>query len=245
MVAIGGDTFPTSEGIEGESTCDIAASYMPPDFNVIRLYTSTGSITGSNEIVSTVNNGCGFLLTRGRGGQDRVRMVNPEGDEVIVFQIDDISNLNNKEMYPICILGECIHGKFDVGFFNFIHLVFGSPGYSSLDCIHECIAWRLIREVDAGAIAVLTNTNLCYGAFGDADENGVLDDAETYGGFLAVEFFKMFGQEELDILGDIHKSILTNYVNDFPVFSQKLHCKSVMEFILIGDPSLKIGGYNT
>ena len=74
--------------------------------------------------------------------------------------------------------------------------------------------------------------------------NGILDDAETYGGFLAIECFKLYGQDNIRVLGDLHKQSVTNYIEKFPVFSNKIHCKSVQEFILFGDPSLKIGGYS-
>ena len=147
-------------------------------------------------------------------------------------------------MYPVCVLGECIHGRFDVCLFNILKVIQDVPGYSIYDCIPECIAWRFVREKDGGAIATITNTNICFGAIGDSDNNDILDDAEIYGGFLAVEMFRLYGQEKIDILGDVFNSAVSNYIEKIPeVYSDKIHSKSVQEFILIGDPSLKIGGY--
>ena len=240
-VFVGGDTFPTFEGYEGEGTCDVASGYMG-GFDLNKLYTSTGTLTGPDDIINAVNQGCGFFFTRGRGGQDRIRMVTSDGFEFIAFQDDDISSLNNEGMYPVCILDECIHGKFDVGIINYFYLLFRKAGYTKLDCIPECLSWRLIREENAGAIATITNTNICYGSVGDSDENGILDDAEAFGGFLGVECFRLYGQNNMEVLGDIHKTAVSNYIDNFPIQSQDSHCKSVMEFILIGDPSLKIGG---
>lgn len=242
MVVIGGDTYPGYEGYEGESTCDIASSYME-DFIITKLYASSGSLSGPDDVINAINQGCGFLLTRGRGGTDRVRMVMPEGEEFIVFDINSISKLDNKNMYPICVLGECIHGRFDVGLINFIKLLQRDPEYNIYDCIYECIGWSLIREKNAGAIATLTNTNICFGAYGDNDNDGIIDDAELYGGFLAVELFRLYNQEEIDTLGILHQRALSNYVNLHPVQKDKIHSKSIQEFILVGDPSLKIGGY--
>ena len=242
MVVVGGDTFPTVEGYEGESTCDIASNYMD-GFEITKLYTSTGALSSPDEIINSINQGCGFLLTRGRGGTDRVRMVMPNGSEFIALNLDSISDLNNKDMYPICVLGECIHGKFDVGIINVIKLLQNDPNYSINDCILECIAWRLMRNKNAGGIATFTNTNICYGAMGDTNNNGVNDDAEMYGGFLAVELFRLYSQEGIGSLGTLHKNAITNYIDIFPVNTNKIHCKSVQEFILFGDPSLKIGGY--
>jgi hypothetical protein len=242
LVVVGGDTFPDYEDYEGELTCDAAVDYMT-DFDIIKLYTSNGELKSPEDIVYELNNGCGFFMTRGKGGTDRIRMVQPEGPEFIAFNIDHISDLNNKDMYPICILGECIHGRFDVGIINIIKLIQGDPEYNIYDCIPECIAWRLIREKDAGAIASITNTNICFGAFGDNDDNGINDDAEMYGGFLIVELFRIYSEEKIDILGDLHKNAISSYIEIFPVYTNKIHSKSIQEFILFGDPSLKIGGY--
>jgi hypothetical protein len=242
FIVVGGDTFPDYEGYEGEFTCDVAAGYMD-DFDIVKLYASMGSLVGPEDIVNELNQGCGFLMTRGRGGTDRIRMVMPEGSEFIAFNIDYISDLSNEYMNPICILGECIHGRFDVGILNIFKVIQGDPEYNIFDCIPECIAWRLVREKKDGAIACITNTNICFGAFGDNDDNGILDDAEMYGGFLAVEFFRLYSEEGMSYLGDIFMQSILNYIDIFPVYNNKIHGKSIQEYILIGDPSLKIGGY--
>jgi len=242
FIAVGGDTFPDSDGYEGESTCDNAVSYMD-GFDIFKLYTSKGDLVGPDDIIEQFNQGCGFFMTRGRGGTDRIRMVMPEGSEFIAFNIDSISDLTNDGMNPVCILGECIHGRFDVGIINLLKLIRGDTEYNIYDCIPECIAWRLIREKNTGAIACITNTNICFGAMGDNNGNGILDDAEMYGGFLAVEFFRLYGQEEIIYLGDIFRESIINYIENFPVYNDKIHCKSIQEYVLLGDPSLRIGGY--
>jgi hypothetical protein len=243
MVTVGSDSFPASEGNEGEATCDAAASYMT-NFTVDRLYVSTGALTKSEDVVNAVNAGCGFLMTRGKGGTDRVRMNDMQGSEFIALSNHDVSKLKNKDDYPVVVLGECIHGRFDVGVINLMKLLQKNPEYNFYDCVPECIAWRLIREKDAGAVAVVTNTNICYGQVGDADNDSILDDAEMYGGFLAVDLFRLYGQTGIDTLGLLHQQAVTDYIDQFAVQSDKIHCKSVQEFILFGDPSLQIGGYN-
>jgi hypothetical protein len=243
FVVIGGDTFPDYEGYEGEFTCNIAASHMK-DFEITRLFTSTGNLTNPDDIIEAINEGCGFLMTRGRGGQDRIRMVHPGGNEFVALQNKDIAMLKNNGKYPICVLGECIHGKFDVQFLNIIKYFQGKPNYFLYDCVTECIAWRLVVEQDKGAIATITNTNICYGAFGDQDNNGILDDVEKLGGFLSVEIFRQYGQENIKTLGDLYFNTISNYIDIFETSTNKYDCKSIQEFILIGDPSLRIGGYS-
>jgi len=40
----------------------------------------------------------------------------------------------------------------------------------------------------------------------------------------------------------MHSRAIENYVHVFPVESNKVDCKTVQEYGLLGDPSLKIGG---
>ncbi|UCF11730.1 MAG: hypothetical protein JSW06_06675 [Thermoplasmatales archaeon] len=244
LVLVAGDTFPGSPGYEGEETCDFAAEYMD-DFKKIKLYTSTGNLTGPVDVTNTINDGCGFLFTRGKGGQDRLRVNLPEGEEIIVFHNKYVRNYKNKNMYPVCILGECIHAKIDVAILNIFKYQKGEPNYYQQDCIFECLAWRLVNKNNGGAIAVLTNTNICYGDTGDANGNGIPDDAENFGGRLAVEVLRLYGEQDIKILGQIYCQTIEDYVNIYPVTSNEFHCKSVLEWILIGDPSLKIGGYSS
>jgi hypothetical protein len=242
LVLVGGDTFIQSPGYEGEETCDFAGEYMD-DFEKIKLYTSTGNLSGPEDVTNTINNGCGFLFTRGKGGQDRLRISLPEGEELIVFHNKYVKNYNNKDMYPVCILGECIHAKLDVALLNIFKNLSKKPNFFMQDCIYDCIAWKLVKKNNGGAIAVLTNTNICYGTSGDANGNGIPDDAEIFGGRLAVEVLRLYGEEGIITLGQIHYQTVEDYISEFQVSTNKYHCKSVMEWILIGDPSLRIGGY--
>jgi hypothetical protein len=242
LVLIGGDTFPNFPGYEGEETCEFAAKYME-NFTKIRLYTSTGNLTGPDEVTNAINNGCGFLFTRGKGGQDRLRTNLPEGDEIIVMQNKYVREYKNKNMYPVCILGECIHAKIDVSILNIFKYLKGEQNYYQQDCIFECIAWRLLNKNNGGAIAVLTNSNICYGTYGDQNSNGIPDDAESWGGRLAVETLRYYGTEDVNNIGKLHANVICDYVNIFPVSSNQFHCKTVLDWILIGDPSLRIGGY--
>ena len=242
LVLVGGDTFNQSSGYEGEETCDYAAGFMD-DFEIIKLYTSTGNLTSPDDLTNAINNGCGFLFTRAKGGQDRMRVNFPEGEEFVVLYNKYVKNYKNKDMYPVCVLGECIHAKIDVALLNYFKFQNGEPNYFLQDCIYDCIAWKLVKKNNGGAIAVFSNTNICYGTSGDINANGIPDDAESFGGKLAVDVLRLYGKEGIEKLGQIHFRALEDYVTDFPVSTNKFHCKSMLEWILIGDPSLKIGGY--
>jgi hypothetical protein len=242
VVMVGGDTFPDVGTYEGEDTCNFAAEYMD-GFDIIKLFISNGEMTSSQDVIDAFNNGCGFFFTRAKGGQDRFRVVTPEGNEIIGLHNNDIIKMKNKDMYPVCILGECIHAKFDVTLFNFFKYFMGQPNIMRQDCIYECLAWRLVSKSNSGSIAVLSNANMCFGSYGDNDNDGVPDDAEIFGGKLAVEVLRLYGEENMNIIGDIFLKTSQDYVNEFPVDNNKYHCKSIQDWILIGDPSLKIGGY--
>ena len=60
---------------------------------------------------------------------------------------------------------------------------------------------------------------------------------------LCNEFFKVFGREEKRVLGEIHSEALTNIIENNSARNNKIQSKCVQEFQLIGDPSLRIGGY--
>jgi hypothetical protein len=248
MVCIGGDSFP---GIgdpfpyEGEATCNVSASYMT-GFDVVKLYTSTGALTSSEDVSTELNEGCGFVMTRGKGGTDKMRTLLPDGTEIVPLTNRVVRRLKNTDKYPVVVLGECNHAKFDVCLFNFFKLLKGDPNifktFKINDCIPECIAWQFVKQPNSGAIAMITNTNFCYGDYGDKNHNDIPDDAERFGGFLATDVFKQYGQNGEHILGKIFFNTLKNYVENFPVSTQLLDCKSIQEWTLFGDPSLIIGG---
>jgi hypothetical protein len=248
MVCIGGDTFlgvGDPFPYEGEVTCDVAASYMN-GFDIVKLYTSTGALTGPDDVLRELNQGCGFVLTRGRGGTDKMRTFLPDGTEIVPIQNKFVRRLTNTGEYPVVILGECNHGKFDVRILNIFKILKGDLdffyNFTHNDCVPECIAWQFVKQADSGAIATITNTNFCYGDVGDKNHNGIPDDAERYGGYLATGFFKQYGQNGERILGKIFYNTLSDYIKNFPCMSYKVDCKSVQEWTLFGDPSLMIGG---
>ena len=75
--------------------------------------------------------------------------------------------------------------------------------------VPETFSWRLVRNPHGGAIATMGNTGLGYGMPGI--------DLTTGGGdwWITIEFFKQYGTEGLDVLGQAYQQTLTNYVNTF------------------------------
>ena len=70
-------------------------------------------------------------------------------------------------------------------------------------------AGGLIRNPNGGAIASMGNTGLGYGMPGVDLTTGGGD------GWITIEFFKQYGDEGLDVLGQAYQQTLTSYVNTF------------------------------
>jgi len=78
---------------------------------------------------------------------------------------------------------------------------------------------------------------------GDANTNDIPDCIEGADGWFETQFFRLYNEENLDILGETYGQTLTDYVNNFPVYYDRYDCKIVETHELFGDPSLKMGGY--
>ena len=224
MVVAGGDTFPDSYcegcGYEGEINTQKAIDVMN-GFVPVKLWASTGELDrfGLN-ILKSINKGCGFLYLSGHGNWHGWITSDSNGVSLGFFSIFHVFFLKNKDMLPICILSGCHVSKIE----------------------KPCLGWQLIRKSNGGAIATIGPTSLGY--LGYEFPGGGLD-------WLELKFFEEYANGS-NILGEIWKDALQKYVYTFPVDwdipSSETSCavdvKTVQEWILLGDPSLKIGGYD-
>ena len=139
-------------------------------------------------------------------------------------------------MLSVC----CLTTSFDVSLLNFLR---GEEFYSHR-WAYECLGWRLVRQPNAGAIAYIGSSSTAWGDIGDKNEDNIPDavqNGRTSG--LCNEFFRIYGEGDLDTVGKIFAQTLSNYVDDFSMDQDSVFCKCALEWILIGDPSLKLGGY--
>lgn len=242
IVFVGGDTNP---GVgdpfpnEGEAACDYIADMMV-GFDITKLYCSDGTITGYKEFLEEFNKGCGFILYEGHGLQNGIQTFNPDGEPVDPFHNRYVPLLKNKGMYPISVFGCCVTAKFDVTILN----IFNRNRFGRSDCTLEEIAWRLVRKPNGGSIAHIGSTSVVWGYEGDTNHNGIPDSVE-FGllEWINAEFFRLYIEECYRHLGEMHWETMRNYCDSFSVHTNKLDCKHVQQVTLIGDPSLKVGGY--
>jgi len=244
-----------------------ALYYMPEDFEKDILWASNGRLTGQTSVINAIDKGAGFLFFSGHGSPNvwadqypgipgnraggsvtglQVTTLRPWAPFVIppAFPMDTISN---GEKLPIAVIGGCHNSQFNVsmvlGLMDSLQFIF--PGFPKLSmwlygfAVPEAFSWRLIRNPNGGAIASIGNTGLGYGMPHKEATSGGGD------GWITIEFFKQYGTEGYDILGEAYSQTLSSYVNTFDMGDLKSgHPKTVEQWVLLGDPSMKIGGYS-
>jgi len=260
MVVVGGDSAPGYEYYEGEEENKKALEYMS-DFEGIKLWTSDGSLTGIDDVVSAISGGCGFLFFDGHGNPSTWSTHPPDDEETWITGLNnnDVPKLHNGDMLPVAVVGGCHNGQFNVTFANFIDGIikygrryFNIPSeddpfmgpFWRKEWVPECWAWRITSKINGGSIAFMAYTGLDWFAEGDYDGDGIPDCTQYFSGFANTHFFKNYGVNNLTILGQAHTQTLKDYIEQFPPMDDKLDCKTVEEFTLLGDPRLQIGGYS-
>ncbi len=243
-----------------------AMYYMPEEFDRDIIWASNGRLTGQPDVINAWTEGAGFVFISGHGspnvwadhypgvpGNRQYGSVDglsvttlrpyPPFFEIPVFPMDTI---RNQEKLPIAVIGGCHNSQFNVsmiyGLLDGMIFIFPNFPKLSLWCygtlVPEAFSWRLVRNPRGGAIATMGNTGLGYGMPGIDLTTGGGD------GWITIEFFKQYGAEGRDVLGQAYQQCLTSYTNTFDMTDLAAgHPKSVQQWVLLGDPSLKIGGY--
>jgi hypothetical protein len=243
-----------------------ALYYMPAEFQRDIVWASNGGFTGPQDVINAWDQGAGFMFISGHGSPNVWADHYPgipgnreagsiTGLEVTTlrpwppyysFPLFPMDTIKNGEKLPIAVIGGCHNSQFNVSMvygvldamiylfprFPKIHMwCYGEP-------VPEAFSWRLVRNPHGGAIATMGNTGLGYGMPGVDLTTGGGD------GWITTEFFRQYGTEGLGILGQAYQQTLTSYVNTFDMTNLGAgHPKSVQQWVLLGDPSLKIGGY--
>jgi hypothetical protein len=239
MVVVGGDTTCTDDDhYEGEYSNQLAIEKML-DFNHIRLWTSLGTLAGPIDVIKAINKGCGFIYLAGHGNPRTWRTFPPNDNSVIItgLNIYQMPFLFNGKKLPVCIVGGCLNSMFNNSILH-SSWSFGLPS-------SECWSWRLTRKIGGGAIAVIGNTGIGYGP--EYRQNPSVWAGEDW---LEVHFFEEYGINGTTILGELWGKTIAAYLDHFPInWNEKafndtaMDAKTVQQWVLIGDPSLKIGGY--
>lgn len=243
-----------------------ALYYMPEGFEKEKLWMSNGELTGIDDVLSAVNEGSGFLFFSGHGSPNvwadqlpgipgdrgpssvtgmKVTTLTP-WPPFFTTPVFPMDTLSNAEKLPIAVVGGCHNSQFNVsmvlGVLDILPYYFPSLPSKYMWChgvpVPETFSWRLIRNPNGGAIASMGNTGLGYGMPGKELTTGGGDS------WITIEFFRQYGEENRDILGDAYMQTLNSYVSNFDMSDLSAgHPKTITQWVLLGDPTLKIGGY--
>ncbi|MBS3777910.1 MAG: hypothetical protein KGY50_01300 [Candidatus Thermoplasmatota archaeon] len=271
FVLIGGDTFADSDNyVEGELENQKAFDYVSDKgFNPVKVWASNkdtgGLVPVTDDIVTAISDGCGLLLFAGHGSPEiwNTHWVGgpfERSERVEGIWWFDMPKLSNEEKLPITVVGGCHNSQFNVTLLSFVdywvnklYEITGIESFKRFEGsvytpLPECFSWFLVRQPNGGSIATIGNTGTGYGYTGnsgDLDGDGVDDPdcLEKYGGYLETLFYRSYGQKNSEYLGSAWQEAITDYLLVYPPMKSQTDAKTIEQWVLLGDPSLKIGGY--
>lgn len=239
LLVCAGDTYPDMPTNEGEENTMHVLENMT-QFDQQHLWTSDNTFTGVKDILSAFHDGLGFVYFDGHANPYRWS-THPPGDGstwIEGLSLISMNRLRNKDEYPIVVVGGCHNLQFDVHF----QKIFEDP-FFYFTWVPECWGWKLTRKVNGGSVATLGCSGL-----GMTKEDK--DSFSGAGDYLEPSFFYQIGVNESEFLGDAWENTLTMYLDKYPIewntpaaWDYAIDAKTVQQWILLGDPSLKIGGY--
>ena len=246
-----------------------ALVYIPEDWSSNSVFTSNGKWYDQSDVIEEFSKGYGLAFFSGHGspgwwgdhypgipGNRRygqvaglvVTQVSPYFP-YLRFPLYPMKKLTNNDKLPVVSVGGCHNSMFSISlipaflnFFinNYMH-TYGVP-------VPECWGWYMVKLPNTGAIATMGNTGYGWGSEGDVCTIGTGD------GWINTEFFRQYGEEDQHILGTAYIQAISEYITHHKTFELEywrhdygwdgIDEKTVQQWQLLGDPSLKIGGYD-
>ncbi|HVQ01756.1 MAG TPA: C25 family cysteine peptidase [Candidatus Thermoplasmatota archaeon] len=228
LILMGGNTFfwPGNEGEETNTLVMHLMSQFTPEI----IWTSKHNFDRLT-ISRTITKGAGFLDYSGHGVEYGIITYTPSYLEKKAFITPYLKDLHNGYKLPVVFLDACSTATLDFVLQNFLDYktwfmlnVLAHALKVNTSQRLTCFAWAFVAHQGGGAIATIGATRVAYGG----NDQGA--------GKIALEFFSSFNSSQY--LGEMASKMQTGYIND-------VHGDSftVEEFILLGDPTLRLGGY--
>ena len=221
LILMGGDTFPIWNNIaEGE----IVNQYVEdatPDFEHVKIQTSLHNFL-PNKINNAMTEGAAFISYSGHGFEYGFGTYPKNRRWMIAYYTPYLLALKNGDKLPIVFFDACLTAKLD-------YYMLGNPKV-------PCFAWCMVKKANGGAIATIGATET---ATTSVDEDGPQGQA----GYMNLHFFMAYkpGIHVSEML----VSAQNDYINGVAegVANDRFYIMTIEQFILLGDPSLKVGGY--
>ena len=260
IILVGGNSFHDSnDNYEGELLCNHIFNRYMSEYIPIKLYvtnTDNNYIPTTENVVKELSLGCGFLFIEGHGkpGKIRTYWTDELEEKHEILTVANIPKLTNEDKLPIAVLGGCCNAHINISVF-YPHLktvvndmfdgVWDIVGWSC----PKSLCWSLVSKKGGGSVASLGFTGFAYVSFqrnaGDIDGNGIDDPdyVEEKHGYLLQSFFEAINNG-CETLGEAWANAISRYLNAWPAMDDWADAKNIEAWILLGDPSLKIGGYD-
>jgi len=243
MVVVAGDTYPEKTNYyDGEVYTQMGLDMMP-GFEAVKLWTSDGSLRSWVDVVRAINRGCGFIWFSGHGNPASWATHPPNSSKWITgLRLWQMGFLFNGKKLPVCITGSgCFNSMFNVSLGHSDWVYFkGLFPYN----VPYCWSWGMVKKMTGGSIATIGATAFSY-------ESPDINRGEGGIEWLDMHFFEQYGLKNVSILGEAWGKTVTAFLQNFTIDwndtssnGSALIAKNVEEWVLIGDPSLKIGGYS-
>ncbi len=250
-----------------------ALYYMPEKFDTEIVWTSNGNFSCQSDVIQSFSKGHGFVFFAGHGSpgvwcnhlpgipgnryySQIMGLVVTQGSfrfPYVSYPLLPMRKLSNKNENPVVVVGGCHNSMFSVSliptFFDLYILYYLGININMHTYGHpipECWSWYLVKLPKTGAIATIGNTGYGWGSEGEWCTIGVGDS------WISAEFFRQYGENNFTILGDTYSQTINSYVTHHHSFTlpewndfgwDYLDEKTVQQWVLLGDPSLKMGGY--
>jgi hypothetical protein len=250
FVGIGGKTYAYYAGKpDGEYCCDLAYNCTKnayPDLDLVPVYSTnrntSGLVPDTKGIAKAFNQGAGFVDFQGHGfplGWNTIWFDGTYPDDWVGgILLYNFWRISNKEKLPVVVVGGCHNALYNVSVIPGMidkngtsYFVFGYP-------CPVCFSWGLVVKPRGGAIASTGSTG--YG-LGSEDE-GVVDPV-SLSSALELNFFWQIGNNSVTNLAKAHSQAIIKYINEHSV--GYLDAFVITNWALLGDPSLKLGGYSS
>jgi hypothetical protein len=240
LIVMAGDTFPEDRfpgatGREGEEQTTDIMNIMS-QFNHTTLWTSQHNFN-KKTINTELSKGAGFVFYTGHGFPNGIC---PEGGSIdprIHYYSRNLNGLTNDMKLPIVFLTACSTAKLDFSRAELLSYYLPKPLISFLQSVSlfhlerlvPCFAWNFVKQDGGGSIASIGSTQL------------ILSDGFDYGGCVNPPYYFFESYNLSERLGEMVTAMINRNIQDIP--TDRLASYTIMEHILLGDPSLKLDGF--